>query len=618
MKKILITIIFLLPFFLLYAQEVLIDVGNPFLKEYSKQYFSQISVKETQEVDTLELPFFDDFAASFAYPDETKWMDQYAYIHNDYAIDPISINVATLDAIDEFGAVYTHLPSMSSDVAEYLTSFPINLNVDVADSVYLSFYYQAGGNGNVPEDRDSLVLQFKAPEGDWTSVWNVEGGEVMDTFQIVMVPITEEEYLVKGFQFRFMNYASIGTNYEPSWVSNTDVWHIDYVKLDTARTMNDTLAEDVAFISNFGSKLQGFESVPWNHFKVYAEDIVVDSLTFSYKSTYGEDTKNINRQVEIIDQYGTEPTYSMLDDSENILPMETINYTRYIPYEFNSDSEDSAKFLIKGYIKTDLTDETYPYRWNDTIRYYQEFYNYYAYDDGTAEKGYGISGQGTAYSSLAVQFTPLKADTIKGVYIYFNQVLNEENRNYFFLTIWDDDNGEPGDTIFQKIGAKPYYADEVNQYLYYSLDTSIYIDTTFYIGWVKTTDDMLNCGYDMNNDSGSHIFYNVGGTWEPHSYNGSMMVRPVFGFVYDEATFKPQVVTNMDFDIYPNPANDYLNISAEEFVLGLSIYDATGRLVKHFDETSRMFIGDLNSGTYFVRPDSEFAVYKTKKLLIIR
>lgn len=617
MKKILFIIVLLLPFLSIKAQERLVDCGNPVLKQYSKVYFG-ITTKANREVDTLDLPFFDDFANSEIYPDQTKWLDTYAYINNDFAIDPVSINVASLDAIDEFGKVYAHLPALSSDIADFMTSAPIDLNVALEDSVYLSFYYQAGGNGNSPEERDSLVLQFKYPEGDWTSVWNVAGGEAMDTFNIAMIPITNEEYLVKGFQFRFLNYASVSSSYEPSWVSNTDIWNIDYIKLDTARTFADTLAEDVAFIKNFGSKLEGFESVPWNHYKTYTEDVVNDSLTFTYKSTFGSETKNVNRQVEIIDQYGTEPTYSMLDDSENILPLETIEYMRQIPFDFNSDSEDSARFMIKGYLKTDLAEETYRYRWNDTIRYYQDFYNYYAYDDGTAEKGYGISGQGTAYSSVAVQFTPLKADTLKGVYIYFNQVLNEENRKYFFLTIWDNDNGQPGDTLFQKIGAKPYYADEVNKFLYYSLDTSIYIDTTFYIGWIKTTDDMLNCGYDTNNDSGEHIFYNVGGTWEPHSYNGSMMVRPVFDFVFDEPAFKPQIFSNLDFDIYPNPANDYLNISAEEFVASVSIYDATGRLVRSYKADSEMYIGDLDTGTYFIRPDSEFALYKTKKLLIIR
>ncbi|MDD2387098.1 MAG: T9SS type A sorting domain-containing protein [Bacteroidales bacterium] len=603
--------------FVLNAQEVLIDCGNQQLKNYSEKYYAVISNRHTKAIDTLDLPFFDDFSKSFIYPDSTKWIDKFAYINKDYAVNPISMGAASLDAIDNFGAVYTHLPSLSSSIADYLTSAPINLGLSVADSLYLSFYYQAGGNGNSPEVRDSLVLQFKSPSTDWKSVWNAPGGEAMDTFKLALIPIIDPTYLVKGFQFRLLNYASISSNYEPSWVSNTDIWNIDFVKLDKNRSWDDTLANDVAFIKDFGSKLIGWEAVPWNHFKDYTGNIVNDSITFTYKSTYGVDVMNVNRRVIITDIYGDTPTYSMLEDNENIEPLQTIEYTRAIPYNFTSNTEDSARFLLKGYLKIDGAEDLSIYRWNDTSYYYQDFNNYYAYDDGSAERGYGISGQGTAYSSLACKFTPLKADILKGVYIYFNQTLNEANRKYFYLTIWSDNDGIPGDTIFQKIGVKPYYSDQTNGFLYYSLDTSIYIDTTFYIGWIKTTDDMLNCGYDLNNDAGSKVFYNVSGEWQASAYNGAMMIRPVFGYAKSRAVYKPEIVKS-EYDIYPNPASDYVKILSEIPPKFVAIYDATGRLVRQFNGREDVFVGDLEQGTYFIRPVSEASSFKTKKILILR
>ncbi|MDD4149497.1 MAG: T9SS type A sorting domain-containing protein, partial [Bacteroidales bacterium] len=217
----------------------------------------------------------------------------------------------------------------------------------------------------------------------------------------------------------------------------------------------------------------------------------------------------------------------------------------------------------------------------------------------------------------ACKFTPLKADTLKGVYIYFNQTLNEASRKYFYLTIWNDDNGIPGDTIFQKIGVKPYYSDEVNGFLYYSLDTCLYVDTTFYIGWIKTTDDMLNCGYDLNNDAGSKVFYNVSGEWQASAYIGSMMVRPVFGYANSRAVFKPEIVKS-DFDVYPNPTSDYVKIISEIPPNFVQIYDATGRLVRQFNSRESIFVGDLEQGTYFIRPVSEISNFKTKKLLILK
>lgn len=618
MKRIVLVIFIVSSILNLYSQEVLVNIGNPVLQKYSQEYLERHSFKTTMEVDTLELPFFDDFANSFVYPDSTKWLDKFAFINNDYAIDPISYGVASLDAINQFGEVYSYLPSISSAIADYLTSLPINLNVDIADSVYMSFYFQAGGVGNDPELRDSLVLEFKSPETDWESIWRAEGGNIDSSFTLVMIPIVEEQWLTKGFQFRFLNYASISTNYEPSWRSNTDHWSIDYIKIDTARSYADTLAKDVAIISNSKSLIVGFESVPWKHYKEASVDLMADTIRYLYKSSYGPgDTININRQYHITDMYGTNSGYLWDDDSENILPLETMEFARKMNYTFNSDSEDSAKFMVKSYIKTDLTADRYIYRWNDTVRYYQNFANYYAYDDGTAEKGYGITGQNTAYSSLAYQFTPLVADSLYGAYIYFNQVVDEANRKYFFFTVWDDNDGIPGDTLIQVVGVKPSYSDQVNGFLYYSLETAIYVDTTFYIGWTKTTDDMLNCGFDLNRKANQHLFFNVTGQWQPSQMEGALMIRPVFGKNPDVSFISP-VTQFLDFDIYPNPANDILRISAKTEFSFADIYDATGKLVLTVSSCSEIDISGLQNGMYFVKLRSDLDIYTTQKLIIAR
>lgn len=618
MKKTVLIIFLVSVFFNLYSQEVLVSIGNPFLREYSRKYFNQFSLKTTTEIDTLELPFFDDFANSFIYPDSTKWLDKFAFINNDYALDPISYGVATLDAINQFGAVYSHLPSLSSAIADYLTSAPINLNVDVSDSVYLSFYYQAAGVGNDPELRDSLVLQFRSPQTEWESVWRVEGGNTESSFSLVMIPIVEDKWLTTGFQFRFLNYASISTNYEPSWRSNTDHWNIDYIKVDTARSYADTLAKDVAIMNNTGSLLINFESVPWNHYKSATSNLMADTLRYMYKSTYGPgDTININRQYQITDLYGSNAGFLMDNDNENIYPLETMELKRLLEYSFDSNSEDSAKFMIKSFLGTDIIAEYNIYRWNDTVRYYQNFANYYAYDDGTAEKGYGITGQNTAYSSLAYQFTPIVADSLYGAYIYFNQVLDGANQKYFFFTVWDDNDGIPGDTLKQVIGVKPAYSDEINGFLYYSLETPIYIDTTFYIGWTKTTDDMLNCGFDLNRKANQHLFFNVTGQWQPSQMEGALMIRPVFG---DEpqSTYIPQITQFLDFDIYPNPANDFISISAFSQFKLIDIYDASGKLILSSSASTEIDVSSLHSGLYFVKLKSDSNIYRTQKLLIVR
>jgi hypothetical protein len=617
MKRLLVVLLLLSPFVKLAAQEVLTDFDNIRLTKYSSEYFQKHNSKNTMEVDTLELPFFDDFANSFVYPDSTLWLDKFAFINNDYAKSPISYGIATLDAINQYGAVYTHLPSISSAIADFFTSRPINLNVLAEDSVYLSFYYQAGGYGNVPEERDSLVLQFKTPLSEWESVWNVAGGESMDVFENVMIPIVDEDYLVKGFQFRFLNYASVSSAYEPSWVSNTDHWNLDYIKLDTARNYFDTLNNEAAFVKNFSSMVDSFECIPWKHFLTNPEELMKDSLVYVFNNTTLNTTLNVIRQCQVFDLSDNSLEYFEDNDNDNIDPLSTLEYKQLMDYVFDSEAEDSVTFLIKGFLGTDLVSERNIYRWNDTIHYYQNFKNYYAYDDGTAEKGYGITGQNTAYASLAYQFTPITADTLYGVYIYFNQVMNEGNRKYFFLNVWGDNNGIPGDTLFQKIGVIPEYSDEVNEFLYYSLDTALYIDTTFYVGWTKTTDDMLNCGFDLNRVSNQHLFYNVTGEWVNSQIEGALMVRPVFG-IKPVQSFVPEIVANEKFEIYPNPAYDIINISTDSEFDQVQIFDATGKLIISTINEDEINVGSLQNGIYFVKLMSEFNSFKTQKLIISR
>ncbi|MDR2010320.1 MAG: T9SS type A sorting domain-containing protein [Bacteroidales bacterium] len=619
MNKYILILIFFFINISLFSQEILINCGNPFLKKYSKQYFENYPHLKNTSIDTLELPFFDDFANSFIYPDSSKWTDKYAFINSDYAIDPVSIGVATLDAIDEFGNVYSHLTSMGSGIADNLTSQPINLGYQPQDSIYLSFYFQAGGYGNIPENRDSLVLQFKVPDTEWQSVWRAEGGERMEHFELVLIPIIEEIYLKKGFQFRFINYASVSSNYEPSWKSNSDNWNIDWVKLDKNRSINDTLMNDVAFLYNFKSILSDFEAVPWKHYLNYTGDeIITDSLSYVYKNSWGA-RQQINRRFFIIDKF-TNDTICRSDeqgDSENIEISQTIVYNKLVECNYTSGfSQDSASFIIVGNISNDTVASRYNYRWNDTIKYHQNFYNYYAYDDGTAEAGYGIIGSA---ASIACKFTPLIEDTLKGVLIYFNKVIDEANRKNFYLTVWDDNNGHPGNVLLEMEGIVPKYSSEINQYLYYPLDSLIYIESTFYIGWRKTTNDVLNCGFDVNRPVRNKLFYNVTGEWVPSQFEGALMIRPVFDYEPNNLLSTEENSIIQDYEIYPNPATDILNINSEFPFEYCEIYDSSGKLLLRSNYNNHSLnISNLNSGIYFVQLKSDSKIFKTKKIMVLK
>jgi hypothetical protein len=628
MKRIVAILILAICAVSIYSQEVVIDCGNPALSDYSVRYFEKYGYKVAIS-DTLELPFFDDFSSSYMYPDSSKWTDKYAFVNSSCGKNPISIGVATLDALDEHGNVYPTLPFGMSDVSDFLTSKPINLQRNVSDSIYLSFFYQCGGNGNVPEFRDSLILQFySVADDEWRSVWKAAGGAVMNNFEQVLLPITDSVWLKKGFRFRFVNYVSISSNYEPSWQSNVDQWNLDFIILDANRTCNDTIIEDVAMIKNVGPFLKDYRQAPWKHFLHKGREAVHDSITFRYANLQ-DATHNINRQYDVFDKEETSsliPTstyfaYHCGDDSENAGANEEITYTKKFCYFFNDENylnEDSATFLIRANLKTDVAQVRDYYRWNDTVRFYQEFKNYYAYDDGTAEKGYGIAGQGTANACLAYKFEPYMTDTLYGVYIYFNRTQNDGNVKYFYLTVWEDNSGIPGDTIVSRLGVRPSFSNELNGYVYYPLDTAVVINGPFYIGWIKTTNDMLNCGLDTENDAHGKIFINVSGTWQNSIISGALMIRPVFGYELRQDADVPVEHIVPQCSIYPNPASSEITIETETDFSGVMIYDNLGRVVMQSGIENVINVSSLPEGAYFVRPYSENKVFETVKILIMR
>ena len=140
------------------AQEILTGFG------YAPEKLTQRSSIQPARF----LPFFDDFSQSNVIPDSTKWTDRNVLVNDGFPLCPPNRNAATFDVLDASGRVYDYAISFPF-VAEYLTSVRIRLDsimdpepraLTPADSVYFSFHYQPQGNGNAPEEQDSLVLQF--------------------------------------------------------------------------------------------------------------------------------------------------------------------------------------------------------------------------------------------------------------------------------------------------------------------------------------------------------------------------------------------------------------------------------------------------------------------------
>ena len=561
--------------------------------------------------DTLSLPFFDDFSQTSPFPDSRKWSDKSVYINNTLSVQQITSGMATFDALDQTGRLYENATS-AGFVADMLTSLPLNLNLPASDSIYLSFFYQPQGLADAPETNDSLSLQFYAPsDKKWVSVWSVKGTEVHD-FRPVIICINKDRFLRKGFRFRFINHASLSSNVsDPAMTGNCDQWNIDYVRLDRNRTSADTIPHDVAFTLPVRSMLKTHEAMPWKQFKQVYLSEMGPWIGIHYRNN-DNIVRNVTRNFEITDEYSKVVVHSFSSGATNITPLTNINYNAGLFYTFNSSSTDSALFKVTSILKTDDFDP----KSNDTIVYYQRFGNYFAFDDGSAESGYGINGQGSRNAMVAYRFKSFIPDSLRAIQICFNDSYLNTNQRSFDLMVWSDNNGTPGDLLYSQEEEMVTPGATLNGYSTYVLTDPVKVSAVFYVGWKQRTETFLNAGLDVNTPHNGRQYYWINGNWSVSQVNGSLMIRPVTG-----KPFRTSGVNDLEasesgkLNIWPNPVRDFLTIEATEVGftdnMSVTIYDLQGRIVKKEIYTEKIDVSALNPGIYLIM------LYSDGKPLII-
>jgi len=549
----------------------------------------------------LELPFIDDFSADSPYPDQENWINFYAFINSSFGLNSPGTGVATLDALDSLGAIYEQA-NISGFQADYLTSRPINLDVGGDTTLYLSFYYQPQGLGDAPEAQDSLILEFFAPiDNKWYWIWSTAGSEA-DEFKQVMIPVRGAIFLKSGFQFRFRNLASLANAFEPSLITNADHWHLDYIYLNKNRHYQDTAVNDLSLKRGPGSLLLNYSALPWEHFKLAGINEV--KTIFPVHLTNLSDTRKYFEPIfRIIDEYGSSQGFEKTLLADEVQALQDLEYDATFNYGFTSDATDSARFTVE--LDLNSTDiDLIP--GNSKSRYTQEFSNYYAYDDGTAEAGYGLTGEGTNNGMVAVKFYNYNpGDSLVGISIFFNRSFEDANRKYLRLAVWNEIDGKPGDMIHLQEGLRASLDNGFNGFDYFELDTARAVPDNYYVGWQQVTNDFLNVGFDKNTNNQNKTFYKLTQIWKNTSFEGSLMIRPVFA----NKSKKSGIGTDFyapaipDLKVYPNPVSNQLNLEYPEVLSGasLSVLDLNGRQVIKIDEISHQIdLSSLPGGTFFI------------------
>ena len=568
--------------------------------------------------DVIELPFFDDFSGKSVFPYLEKWSDRFVFINDNYSDRQITTGIATFDALDENGRLYESAIA-SGFAADTLTSQPVNLEYTASDNILLSFYYEAGGLGDAPEPNDSLTLQFlDVTEAKWYSIWQAPGRNEKG-FRQAAIRIDDERYLKRGFQFRFINYVTISQNYnDPAMIGNSDHWNIDYVYLDKNRELTDTTYADVAFRTSIRSLLKNHEAMPWNQFR----EIQLQEMGLFIPIHYRNNdliVRNVTRNFQIWDIDLNKLVHSFSAGATNIDPLTNVDYNASLIYTYKSDSPDSAKFRIICTLKTDDFDP----KQNDTIIYYQVFKNYFAFDDGTAEMGYGINGLGSRNAMVACRFRSFIPDTVRSVQICFNDSYRDANKRSFDLIVWDDNNGVPGNILYRGEELMVEKSSMLNGFYSYGITDGVPVNGIFYVGWKQRSETFLNAGMDVNTPQNGRQFYWLNGDWVQSQVYGSIMIRPVLGVPPKTTSIKEIYRKQLaQISVSPNPAMDFITVSTSDInnydLQWITISDLNGRELIKCRNDGPVNISTLNQGIYIISISSSGRIVGYSRLIKVR
>lgn len=540
-------------------------------------------------------------------PASAKWLDNYATQNYDFPYLPPSIGVATLDGLNERGRPYNLTTQAIYGSADTLTSKPLDLGgLQDADSVYLSFFYEPRGFGDWPNLYDSLKLQFlNNYTSTWDQVWGIPGFQIAppspDTFHQVMIRIPTtilptQQYMFKGFQFRFLNNASTtGMN---------DHWHIDYVRLGKNRTVTDTSINDITFQYPFPSILKDYTEMPaWQYTDSTdrADSIILNVANLNPDQAINNPPATAY-SIVATELYPTAgPAYSTTS-SFNATLENTIELFPSADYSL-APGPDSTVISSRATINVPNA-----LRDNDTISATQTLCNVLAYDDGTAEMAYGL--RNLYLKKFGYEFKLHHPDTIVGFQVLFTNTESDVHDLVFVYNLWDSitiNRPQADDTPrYTSNNQIPLYVDSVSGYATYRI-SPLAVGTHFYFGWSQTDTRTLQIGYDRNSTKGfRHMFVYSNGVWLPTGVQtqGSPMIRLLM-------RHSSQIATGIDdmhvssIRAYPNPTAGVVRFDLPDgdHSYQAEVYNSTGQLCldQVISTSSTIDMHALPAGVYMLR-----------------
>ncbi len=571
---------------------------------------------------TLALPFWEDFAQTKETPDSIRWRyGSDVYVNDGLAINPPTYNVATLDGLRGDGTAYDIANEIVGET-DSLVSQKIDLSgLGLSDNVFMSFYWQAGGNGELPDDDDSLSLQFLNIDGSWETVWSIIGGTATADFKQEILGISAAKFMHAGFKFKFQSYGNVAGPF--------DAWHLDYIYINKSRSINDLTHLDRAVTGNLDPLFALYTHVPA---KVLFED------PSRFPLSQGVLVSNLDDKVHSFDIYyklenlNTAEVYvDQLHPIQSLQPLQLLNIQTeaiFSPSDGIILSQDSPadsqvvrstfymnsgdKFLFEE--TNEMGDSLFTdvdLRQNDTLSIDYTLQNFFAYDDGTAEYAYGIN---VNKGKIAVRYVLPRADTLSHIDICFPSINPSAVGEQINVMVWSRLEEE------KIIAIQSHTIQENthrNMFQRIKLQSAKYVNDTIYIGFQQLREDYIGVGFDKSNPDAMETIWTKTTTtmWEQNDrLAGAFMIRPVFAadstFILSTEEVSTDQVPNIV--VYPNPSSGTIWVDgAHEHV---EVYNLSGSMLFRSSRQDQYRL-DVKPGLYILRVYNKNKI-SSRKLII--
>ena len=182
--------------------------------------------------------------------------------------------------------------------------------------------------------------------------------------------------------------------------------------------------------------------------------------------------------------------------------------------------------------------------------------------------------------------------------------------------------------VYSSLNSQPLYESapvdviktSAGRFHRYVIPDDIIVEGKFYIGWEQYDKNKTYVGFDVNFNNQERTFISeVPGVWSNTIYPGTVMIRADFGNgTEDPLSDETMLATKeIDFSIFPNPAESQLYITQNEKIRAIDIFDMNGRSVKSINQSfNSIDISDLHNGFYILRIEDLSGKFNTHKLIV--